>query len=208
MGQSWASVLSSELNVGLGGAHRSWRLPSVCTRELWQRGPPRYYLGKSCHWPNFPEALQRSLHRMAYFSHPSGRRGMYQGAGHATFLPCSNMAHISLLYPTQARPVSCPYAHGLLAEPPTAYLSLLSPIAPFCPGSPSHSSLNHEPGHSLSTADPSGKPCLRRPGHCLSSLLAHDRSWLLLLTAAVASKLQGLSGRLSRGEMPIGHLLA
>lgn len=145
---------------------------------------------------------------MAYFSHPSGGRGVCHGAGHATFLPCSNKARTSLLYPTQAKTVSCPDAHGLLEEPPTACLSLLSPTAPFCPGSPSLSSLNHEPGHSLSTADPSGKPCLGRPGHCLSSLLAHDRPWLLLLTAVVASKLQGLSGLLSCGEMPTGHLLA
>lgn len=213
MEQSWASsVLGSsvlsELDVGLGGAHRSWRLTSVCTQELWHRGPPRYYLGKSCLRPNFPEALQWSLHGMAYFSHPSGGRGVCQGAGQATFLPRSNTAHTSLLYPTQARPVSCPDAHGLLEEPPTACPSILSPTAPFCPGSPSLSSSNHEPGHRLSTAHPSGKPFLGRPGHCPPSLLAHDRPWLLLLTAVVASKLQGLSGLLSRGEMPIGHLLA
>lgn len=152
MGQVWASVLGSlvpsELDVGLAGAHRSWRLPSVCTQELWHRGPPTYYLGRSCLRPNFPEALQRSLPGMAYFSRcqlPGVLQTRHQApeaaiASQEGVLGCPLPSYTATRGPSWHRANPCQGAgHAtFLAHSNTAHTFLLYPtgqasVLPRCP---------------------------------------------------------------------------
>ena len=119
------------------------------------------------------------------------------------------------------RPAHMP--NGLLAE-----LHHSLPLAPL-PWGPSlplaHPPLFSEPGHSLGTATPSGKPCLGLPrGPCLAVNPRSPRSLSVIPTGlgqALAvfidtcgpsasnrgRQASGLSGLLPRGEMPLGHLL-